>query len=322
MSARPSRVRFACIALVLACAALVSAADDVTFRYKWTKGETLRYRISQQTVSEMSGLPGVGSMSVTMDMLQEVTLTAVDVDAAGKATLEYRTTRIKATTSTPMGQNTYDSAAPGAPGDAATARVGQTLGAMIDKPITLVMAPTGKVERVQGVSAIMKEALKDTPQLPITGASGLDGMMSDEAMQALWSRYFTAVPDHALTAGESWQAEATMTAAGMSMTTIAKNTFVGLETVDGRSLVHLKHDMTLKPAGGGDMNMGGMSISAQMGEGSGSGESWFDAATGHVVRVTGFTVQPITMSASMPDGTPMSMQSLTRTTNTMELVTK
>ena len=64
------------LAVALACAvvAVPSALvirQDVTLRYTWTKGETLRYRLTQRTTSTMSGVPGSeGGMTVEKTLSQ------------------------------------------------------------------------------------------------------------------------------------------------------------------------------------------------------------------------------------------------------------
>ena len=61
------------VALGLLCGPTVSALrQDVTLRYRWTKGETIRYRIVQQSTTTISGIPGMGDMAIDQSTTQVI----------------------------------------------------------------------------------------------------------------------------------------------------------------------------------------------------------------------------------------------------------
>ena len=80
----------------------------------WKKGETLRYRMTQESNVNMSGVPGMGEMTVTTVIGQTLKMTTEDVAADGTATVKTTFEAVKLSMGTPMGNFAYDSAAPAA----------------------------------------------------------------------------------------------------------------------------------------------------------------------------------------------------------------
>ena len=86
----PSRLRFlstGALILTLLCGSSIAARQDVTLRYRWTKGDALRYRVTQQTTTTINGIPGMDNLTVEQSILQVVKTTAGEVAADGTATL-------------------------------------------------------------------------------------------------------------------------------------------------------------------------------------------------------------------------------------------
>ena len=69
------------VALGLLCGPTVSALrQDVTLSYRWTKGETVRYRIVQQSTTTISGIPGgMGDMAIDQSTTQVMATVAEEV---------------------------------------------------------------------------------------------------------------------------------------------------------------------------------------------------------------------------------------------------
>ena len=57
-----------------------------------------------------------------------------------------------------------------------------------------------------------------------------------------------------------------------------------------------------------------------MGEGAGESELFFDAARGRMQQVTVRASQPMTMSGTVADGSSINVQTLTKTTMTLEIL--
>ena len=103
----------AAVALVLLCASAVAAdAQTVTLRYKWAKGESRTYRVTNQTDSSITGMPS-GPMNVSQTMTQMLKYTADEVSPDGSVTLRQTFQAVRMESSGPMGKIVIDSAGPG-----------------------------------------------------------------------------------------------------------------------------------------------------------------------------------------------------------------
>ena len=60
--------------------------QEGALRYRWTKGDVLRYRVVQTTNAAMSGIPGMGEMNVTNTMTQVQQFTTTDVRPMARQT--------------------------------------------------------------------------------------------------------------------------------------------------------------------------------------------------------------------------------------------
>ena len=89
----------------------IASAQPVTLRYKWTKGEEVKYRVTQQTTATVSGLPdGMGNMNVETTMAQVIRSVVKDVAADGVVTVEQVYESIRTDINSPMARVTFDSA--------------------------------------------------------------------------------------------------------------------------------------------------------------------------------------------------------------------
>src|SRR5262249_46875851 len=82
--------QFAATAFALLIFANALFAQNVSLRYRWTKGEELRYRLTQQTQTSMAspqGVPGLGAMSLDQKVMQTMRIVVDDVGPDGTVTL-------------------------------------------------------------------------------------------------------------------------------------------------------------------------------------------------------------------------------------------
>ncbi len=96
-----------------------------------------------------------------------------------------------------------------------------------------------------------------------------------------------------------------------------------LKAVDGspaEQVANIALKMTLKQDASAPVAATPMGLSMRLGDGNGDGEILFDVARGRLLRSTTRTTTPMTMSATGPDGTPMSMKSIVKSTTTLELM--
>src|SRR6185503_10534986 len=104
--------------------------QTVTLRYKWNKGEEVRYRVTQQSTATVAGLPsGMGPMNIDTTMTQVVRSVVKDVAADGSATIEHVYESIKMDIDSPMAKMAFDSANKDAAAD--SNQMNKTLGAMV-----------------------------------------------------------------------------------------------------------------------------------------------------------------------------------------------
>jgi hypothetical protein len=317
-SRRSLRIAFMIAAALISSATL--AAQDVTLRFKWTKSEEIRYRTTIQTDMQMSGMPGMGDMNVTMTMVQLTKMTVDDVAADGSATLRNTYESIKMTMQIPMmGEVTYDSAAPPPAGSNAMAdMIGKSVGAMVGEAITMVVAPNGKVGKIDGLSRVAEKVKAATPG---AGAPGMntDSFFSEDAQRSAIEQSFAWMPEKPVRPGDTWKNEFKIPSPLGSQVNTMVNTLKGQETVGGNNVARIATTGTIKPTGEPG-TMGPMTVT--MGEGKSTGETLFDTKLGRVRKSTGTMTQPLSMRMSGPDGTDIAIQAVQKTTSTMELIEK
>src|SRR5262249_43562409 len=152
--------------------ATLASQQDVTLRYRWTKGENLRYRHTQQSTAAISGLPGMGDMTVNSTMTQAFKVTAEDVAPDGLATLRFTYESVQFEFIAPMGNISYDSAAPEKASDPTLKDMFST---MIGESFTIVATQLGEVQKVDGMGRIVEKVFSKLPQDP-AAAGMLNGL--------------------------------------------------------------------------------------------------------------------------------------------------
>jgi hypothetical protein len=323
MKARRRIVAYAALTLVIVCARPLFG-QDVALRYVWKKGETLRYRVTQQAAVSMTGIPGMGEMTVNTTIVQGLKMAADDVAADGTATVRTTFESMKFEMGLPTGNVVYDSAAPSKQAaDPITDALGKSLGLLIGESITVVTAPNGSVKSVEGLTRIGEKLKSAMPAGMSGGMGGLDTMFSDESMKSMFQQNFATLPDRAVKAGDTWKAEFTMNAppAG-TMATSTAYTLKAVDSVGGTQVARIAIAMTIKPTGGPVATDAGIPMTIKLGDASGEGEMAMDVKLGRLQKTVVRTTQPMTMSMQTPDGTALNMQALTKTTTTVELIEK
>lgn len=322
MTVRRSLRAAAVLAVVLALANVSTSGQSVALRYRWTKGEPLKYKTTQQTALTMSGLPGMGDMAVTSTATVTLTITPDDVAADGTATLKDRFDAIRLDVVTPVGTVAIDSAtASSAPPDPTTAGAQKIVQALVGESVTVVMGPTGAIKSVDGMTRInarLKASMSDASSDPTASAilQSLDQMMTDESFKGSVGQSFAVLTDHPVAPGETWQTQLTM--AGAIGTTTASTIFTmkGVDRASGRDLSRIGVASTLKVAPGA--TIGPMAVSAD--GGTGDGEVLFDNQRGRLVSSVTHMTMPLALSMTAPDGTAINMQGVSKNTTTTALV--
>lgn len=298
--------------------------QDVALRYRWTKGETLRYRTIQHSATVMSGLPGgMGDITVDQTMTQVFRAVVQDIAADGTTTLLQSVESVRVDMTSPMGKSTYDSASADTSVNPANPMMTSMLSAMIGEPFTVVLLPTGAVQKVEGFSRLVEKMSTNIPQDRTGSAllSSLKGTFSDEAMLDMMAQGFTQLPDRPLKVGESWNSQITIRNPILGgLTTSIAATLKAVEGSAGDHVARIATQMTIKQDATAPAAANALGLSVQMGNSSGEGEILFDAARGRLLRSTTRMTTPMTMLRPGPDGTPMSMKSDVKSTVTVELI--
>jgi hypothetical protein len=310
-----------CLAVwTVAVSAPPAVGQDVALRYRWTKGEELRYRTTLQTSTAMSGT-GIPDGSIDQTMSQIMRTIVDDVAADGSATLRQVIESFRVEMNNPMGKMVFDSTAASSNtgGDPLTATLSSIYSTMIGQSITVVTSPTGGVQKIEGMARLMDGMLKNLPPDPV-GAGLLDNLkktFSDDATQDMSARGFAQFPDRPLKPGDTWDDRFTRsTPMTGAITTSRTSTFQGVESRGGISMGRVTAKLAMTASG--QTTLGPYTM--QLGEGAGESELLFDVARGRMQRLTMGTSQPTTMSGIAPDGSNFSMRTLVKTTMTLELL--
>jgi hypothetical protein len=307
----------AAIAVGLTILAPSLSGQDAALRYRWTKGQSLRYRTTQESNVVMSGIPGAGDMAITTTITEVHAITPSDVAADGTATLQLKFESMKVDVASPMGSMTIDSAASGAAADPMVANAQKILAAVVGESVTMVMAPTGAVTSVTGMARI-NEKLKSTLG---AGAApgileGIGSMLTDDAFKGAMGQSFANLPDKVVKAGETWQSTLNLPNPIGAMTSTNTFTVKGVERVEGKDVTRVGIAQKIAVAPGG--MIGPMSVSVN--QGTGDGEMLIDHRLGQMVKTSNRLTLPMTMSMTGPDGSAVNLTGVMKTNVTATLL--
>jgi hypothetical protein len=296
--------------------------QEGVLKYRWNKGDVLRYRIVTQTNAAMTGIPGMGEMTVNTTLTQVQQMTTQEVAADGSATIQNKFESVKMETATPMGSYAYDSAAPPQnTADPVIASMASSMGALVGESITLVMSPDGSIQKMEGMTRIMEKVKQSTPQAAGFGL-GLDSVLSDDAMKGTFGQNFGHFPATPVKPGDTWKHDLSMPNPFGIMKLATTFSVKGVETTGGKELVRIASTSTITATAGDKAPPMPVPMTIQFNDGTGDGELIFDRKLGRNQRASFNTTLPLSMSMTGPDGSQMSIQALTKTTTTMELIEK
>jgi len=307
--------------LVVGASNPVFVSQDVTLRLRFTEGEELAYRTVQDSTVEMRGLPGMDGMSMTSSMTQVQRFVTESVAEDGAATIRAFVESMKVAFTSPAGTVSYDSSTPEtATGDPMARQVAQTLGVIVGKPVTTVIEPTGSVRSVSGVTDLTRSMQAANPQAAqaMGGLGGMEQLMSDEGMKAAFGQTFSVLPLAAVKVGGSWTSTLTMPNPIGPMTMTTTFTLVGLDTIDAHPVARIATATVITTAP--TQMAGPIPAQIEVYDAFAEGEVLFDPAAGRVSRATSRMTIPMAMTMTAPDGSTLGIDSVVRSTTTVELV--
>lgn len=310
------------VVLLVAGSAVQAAAQAVPIRYKWAQGDVLTYRTVVRTTSSATGGPrGPETFEQTMSQTIKLTVAAVN-PADGSATLRHSIDAVSMEVTTPAGKVGYDSARPLPEGaDPRVLAMSKTLGGMVGEAVSVTMAPTGAVRRIDGAARIAQKLIDDLPRDPMSGAlaQSIKGMLSDEALRAALEQSFARLPEQPVNVGDSWSAEQAV-GADATGRLLGKSTYT-LKAIDGAgdaAVARIAVSLALRQE---EVPSTGASTVVKLAPGSkGEGELVFSLARGRIESNTMRTDMPSTITLRTPDAGTITMQNNTRTTMTMTIV--
>jgi hypothetical protein len=274
----------------------------------------------------MKGLPGIGEMTSGQKTVQVQRFAVADVAADGTATLSMTFESNRMEVSSPMGTVVYDSAAPDpkASSDPALGAIAKMAGALVGETITIVMTPTGAVQKVEGMDRIAEKIVKEFGQDPSGGGmlQALKSTISDQGMKTILEQNFVQVPAAPAKPGESWNREFTMSNPVVGTLNASTTTnFKGVESVDGREVALLSTSVKIRPESSGSVP-GMMGMTVQVGDGSAEGDIRFDVKRGRMHHAALKSTLPMAMTMTAPDGSPVNVDGVVRNTTTVEVIEK
>lgn len=314
-----------CVAVAMLLAGVWSPVASATreqtaLQYRWKQGDVAVYRNALNTTTTVSGMAGMGDVTLEQTMTQRIKLLAAAVAPNGSVTLHQTTEAVRVEMSAPAGKVTYDSADPKSADDnEAAAALARVFGGIVGSTISITMAPDGAVQRVDGIQKVLDKIMQSVPddRAAAALAQSLRSVLSEEAVRASLEQSFPRLPPQPVKPGDTWTGQVALGSSVIGRVSGAQ-TFT-LKSADGdRATIAVS--LALKQESAPPMGPSGMTV--KLGDSKGDGEIEFDVAAGRIRKSTMRTEMPSTMTTVGPDGRPAAMKNTTKTSMTMELVEK
>lgn len=320
-------VRIAAL-FAFAAIAVPASAQSVALRYRWTKGEARTYRMTTRTERIVTGMPGAppGPVTVVQTVTQVLKFIAEDVAPDGAATLRQIFQSTRTEMSNPAGTFVFDSTAPDASQDAMAQSVREITQALIGESVLIEIAADGAVRRIEGGSRIADKISKVMAASNDPGAAqagqGLRAMLADDALKSTFEQTFPKLSGPPVKVGDTWTGQLALGNPGVGRIT-GRSTFTvkALEGTADAALARIAVDLTLRQDGVPPPS-GPAAMVMTLGDARGTGEVLFATAAGQIQRSTMRTDMPTSVVMNGPDGSPVTIDSKSTITMTMELVAK
>jgi hypothetical protein len=228
MSHRIIMTPLAALALLCACA---SAEAQTNLRFKFVKGQTNSYDMTQ----EMSIAQMIAGKNIDMEMKQsiEFSQTVDEVLADGSAKVTTKFTRARMSMKGPLEvdlDSANENAANDNPGAAILGGLVKTLGKI---QFTAVMKTTGELSDVK----VPEDLVKELRNLP--GSAQMGDMFSEQGLKQMMSQGSITFPKEPVKVGESWNQSTSVKLPFGKMTGDMKLTYQGTEKVGDKTLAKI-----------------------------------------------------------------------------------
>jgi hypothetical protein len=229
------------ILLMLASAFASTARADTELQWKFKQGTKTRFEMKMDAVRETKSRDMV--FQLTINQIMDMTWEVVDVAADGTATLHQTVDRVRLEVNLPQaGQPPvkFDTQQPTkTPGTEIPAKI---FGAMVGKPFTVKVTPTGKVLDMTPPEGLT-QAFKN---MPSGGA-----MFSEDGLKQMITQSVMPMPEGPVAVGKSWESTAELDTPpfGKQISTTHYK-YAGNADADGKKLekIDITMDVKLEPA--------------------------------------------------------------------------
>jgi Family of unknown function (DUF6263) len=228
-------------ASALAALVATTAQAQTALRWKFQKGETLKYSIVQKTASKLNANNIVIDVSVIQTIDTTWTVNAVSAD--GLAEVSQTFDRIQMNLEAPGSKIVYDSKDGKLPEGPQGQVLGPVLQALAGAEITFKMSERGEVTDVK-LSDKVLEALKALP------GGGAQGMFSEDSLKRMIMQSTLTLPEEAVARGKNWHKKTEMPAPPLGTMVIDNSyTYQGVDSATPGKLerIDVAVDTTLQP---------------------------------------------------------------------------
>jgi hypothetical protein len=292
------------------------AQAQVTLQYRWKQGDTVTYKTTLQTATTIGGMAGMGDVTLGQSMTQRIKLLAAAVAPDGSVTLHETIEAVSVKVDNPTGSVAYDSEDPkSTEQNEAAASLGRMFSGIVGGTISVAMAPTGAIQRIDGVAKLLDKVMLDLPSDRAASQmmQGLKSVMSDEAIRASLEQSFPRLPPHDVKPGDTWTGQVALGSPAIGK--IAGTQTMTLKSVDGSDAT-IAVALGLKQESAPPIGPQGMTV--KLGDSHGAGTIDFDLTAGRIRKSTMTTDMPTTLTTTGPDGRPATITNTTKTSMTME----
>jgi len=314
-----NRGSFAVSALiaVVVLAPVSLAQSTVPLRYKWKEGQVLRYRITNETVSESesSGPQAPSKFSRTDVTVTRMTVQSVAAD--GTATIAGVLESNKSEAGAASGNDHRGSADPAA--SKSQESMTAVREAMLNEQVILIVRSDGSIKQLKGLEHIKDVMRRTISELPLEMRSTFEEMLSEDALKEWMGTYTITFPSQEVKFGESWTQLSRMLLPTVG--TISKDktmTFKGLVERAGVRVAKVDFGETISHESAANDQSGVLPDDANVSllDGSGSGEIWFDSERGQLLK----QVNRSAMSMKITWGKDEKITQRTESVQTVELI--
>jgi hypothetical protein len=243
--------------------ALITPAENHALKWKFAKGDTF----TMETVSQLKQTVKVNGQDIKQDLshITRVKYTVTDLGADGIIALDQEVESMKAANPD------------GSPSAGNNAILNQLQGSILKAKL----APDLKVKELEGYEEIIKRLAGDDPSLRRV----VQALLSEEQLKQAIQHSFSFVPQKETADGETWKRDLKLNLGTLgSITTELNFKLAGKATIDGKELVKIEYQPTIKyaPPSAEAANPELSILSGNINLKSGKGVAYFDAKAGRL----------------------------------------